>query len=480
MQAGEIYVEIKAENKNFEKSLDSAQKKMENVGRNMQKIGGEMTKYVTLPILGIGTAFAKSAMDLEATEAKYNTVFEGMTAEANAFIKKFQELTPATTSSARSMASGIQDLLVPLGFMREEATGMTSEFMHVTGALTNFNSATHSAEDVARVMQAAITGQYESLKLLGVQLDVSTVKQMAVEQGLADSTEEVTKQHMAMIALDEIYRQSGDALAAYNVDSLDAKTKMGLMKAEAIDVAAQFGTLLLPVINSVIESVRGFTEWLGSLTEEQRETIIQVGAFLAALGPLLIILGKLVTVIAGLPAMLATLKAALLVLSGPVGIVIAAITGLIAAGVLLWKNWDKIAAVARIVWTGVVNTVESAVNGVIGAINAMIRLINKVPGINIPEIGKVSFGSRTTGGAGATSTEGFRGAGVAALATGTNFVPSDMMAMLHKGEAVVPREYNPALGGATQTTIIMLDGREIGRAVAPRIVDTVRVATAIR
>ena len=33
------------------------------------------------------------------------------------------------------------------------------------------------------------------------------------------------------------------------------------------------------------------------------------------------------------------------------------------------------------------------------------------------------------------------------LATGTNFVPSDMVAMLHKGEAVVPAQYNPAVGG---------------------------------
>lgn len=37
---------------------------------------------------------------------------------------------------------------------------------------------------------------------------------------------------------------------------------------------------------------------------------------------------------------------------------------------------------------------------------------------------------------------------VPALATGTNFVPQDMLAMLHEGEAVVPRAFNPAAGGA--------------------------------
>ncbi|RZJ12077.1 MAG: hypothetical protein EOP39_04630 [Rubrivivax sp.] len=40
------------------------------------------------------------------------------------------------------------------------------------------------------------------------------------------------------------------------------------------------------------------------------------------------------------------------------------------------------------------------------------------------------------------------GATLPRLDTGTNNVPHDMVAMLHKGEAVVPRAYNPALAGA--------------------------------
>lgn len=43
------------------------------------------------------------------------------------------------------------------------------------------------------------------------------------------------------------------------------------------------------------------------------------------------------------------------------------------------------------------------------------------------------------------------------LATGTNEVPEDMVAMLHKGEAVVPRAYNPALGGGGTRDRDLLD-----------------------
>ena len=39
------------------------------------------------------------------------------------------------------------------------------------------------------------------------------------------------------------------------------------------------------------------------------------------------------------------------------------------------------------------------------------------------------------------------GAGIPQLAVGTNYVPRDMMAMLHEGEEVTPKAWNPAAGG---------------------------------
>ena len=48
------------------------------------------------------------------------------------------------------------------------------------------------------------------------------------------------------------------------------------------------------------------------------------------------------------------------------------------------------------------------------------------------------------------------GLNVPKLATGTNYVPSDMLAVIHEGEAVVPRAYNPAAGGASSANAELL------------------------
>jgi tape measure domain-containing protein len=101
------------------------------------------------------------------------------------------------------------------------------------------------------------------------------------------------------------------------------------------------------------------------------------------------------------------------------------------------KAWEGIKQIFKgvfdAIWSivkGVVNFIIDAINIVIGGINIVTGTVGDVIGVNlrIPEIPK--------------------------LATGTNYVPQDMIAYLHEGEAVVPKKYNPAAdGGITAETI---------------------------
>ena len=356
MTLGDVTANIVANTKGFTAGMNEAESKLKQVGEGMQNFGKNMTKYVTLPILAVGGGMAKAAMDLEATEAKYNTVFAGFTESADDFITKYKQLTPATLAEARSMASGIQDMLIPMGFARDMATDLTGEFMHVSGALANFNSGTHTSQQVTEAMNSALTGMYRPLKSLGVDIDATTVKLKAVEMGLADSTDEVSRQAEAQAVLALIYENSTDALDAYNEESLDSKTRMLLLKSEIIDIAAEFGESLLPMINKGIEFFKELAQKLKDLSPEQKEMIVKVMGIVAAVGPLLFILGK---ILVALPA----LKAGLLIISGPIGWIIALVIGLTAGFIHLWrtneefrdnviKAWNKIKEVGIVVWEG--------------------------------------------------------------------------------------------------------------------------------
>lgn len=90
------------------------------------------------------------------------------------------------------------------------------------------------------------------------------------------------------------------------------------------------------------------------------------------------------------------------------------------------------------IFSTIANIVKTPINGIIKGINKVIDKINslKVPDW-VPGIGgqKPNFNR------------------IPALATGTNYVPEDTLAMIHKGEAVVPKKFNPYANGLDNSTI---------------------------
>lgn len=104
-----------------------------------------------------------------------------------------------------------------------------------------------------------------------------------------------------------------------------------------------------------------------------------------------------------------------------------------------WKAaWQNVVNIFKSIMSGIANILKAPINAIIGGINAFIKGLNhiKIPkwvpgvggkGINIPLIPK--------------------------LATGTNYVPNDMIAMIHEGEAVVPKKFNPYANGIDSTRI---------------------------
>ena len=415
-----LFGTIGLDTKEVDKGLSNISKKLENTAKTLEKAGKKMSLMITTPIVAMMSGFAAAAMDLEASEAKYNTVFAGMTDQADAFIKKFQQLTPATTAEARNMASGIQDLLIPMGFAREEATAMTGDMFHLIGALTNFNSGTHSAQDVANAFSSALTGSTESLKRLGIQVTQESIKQKALEMGLIGVNDELDNQSKAQALMALAYEQSGDALTGYTEANLDVKTKMGLLKSEVVDISAKLGEALLPAISAVVNWLREGVTWFASLSEEQRNTILMVMGVVAALGPMALILSKVITLGLGVSSAISGITLALkgqalaagaskvaivaynvvkgimtattwlattamsafgaimAFVTSPIGLVVLAIGALIAIGVLLYKNWDVVKEKAGLVWEFLKNTFDNIKNFIGNTVNAINSTVTSV------------------------------------------------------------------------------------------------------
>ena len=124
----------------------------------------------------------------------------------------------------------------------------------------------------------------------------------------------------------------------------------------SVDVAAtSLGQALAPTISKIADVVQRATDWFNGLSDSQREMIAKIGLAVAALGPMLVIFGKLTSGIGGIlktaPKIVKTIRTVSngikLLSASAFGPWVLIIGAAIAAGILLYKNWDKIKAFAQ-------------------------------------------------------------------------------------------------------------------------------------
>lgn len=132
-------------------------------------------------------------------------------------------------------------------------------------------------------------------------------------------------------SMNAMAESSGKTAEAFAVVDDTTATSMEKLKTSVQNLAIQLGDILIPVVEEVVGHVQRIVDWLGSLDESQKKTIVTVAAIVAAVGPALIIIGKVVSGVGGIVGGLGTaIKVIATVVEIITGTVIPAITGLVA------------------------------------------------------------------------------------------------------------------------------------------------------
>lgn len=189
----------------------------------------------------------------------------------------------------------------------------------------------------------------------------------------------------------ETYKMVADTLKKYDLDFVDQKTldganefndsldKMKLIGSVALsDVSSRLAVYLAPALEKVVDLVGKFAKWLSQLSPETLTVIGTIAGLVAILAPLLITIGKLATGISSIINLVNLVGGATTALSlGPMVGIVAGIAAVIAIGVLLYKNWDKIKAAAKAlgdkiksVWESIKTATSNAWNKIKESITA--------------------------------------------------------------------------------------------------------------
>ena len=249
-------------------------------------------------------------------------------------------------------------------------------------------------------------------------------------------TYEKVSKMMSKYGLEPLTQEQLDKANEFN-DALDT-IKLLFLQAVRI-VGSKIAGTLVPLMDKLVQKVAKVAEFMGKQNGKVLTTILAITSAVALLSPALIILGKIISVLGtGIQTVTKIIgglsKAMAFLAANPIVLVIAAITALVAAFVILWKKseqfrnfwinlWNDVkktvAGVATFIkntfggiWTAikskftglgtalgnaismsvkaglnrVITRVETIINTAIALINSAIGLANKLPGVNVGKV----------------------------------------------------------------------------------------------
>lgn len=353
--------------------------KLESAGRSMQGLS-TAAAAVTAAIGALTVKSGKWADDMNTMSKvygigtdelqKYSAAAELVDVDVETIARSHVKLTKAMSGAA-------------------DGTGANAEAFEKLGvSVVNSDGSLRDADAVWQDTIAALgqmTNETER-DALAQQLMGKAAAQLnpLIEDG-GKTYEEVSKT-LQKYSLDYIDQETLDQANEFN-DSLDMIKTVGMVAFQQL--GTQLAAYLAPAMERVVDLVGRLAEWFANLSPRTQAIIAGIAAVVAVLAPLLIGLGKVSFAISSIMSLMATLGPAIGGIVATFGPVILIIGAVVAAGILLYKNWDTIKAKAIAFKNSVIATfnafkakVASTFNSIRDAIVKPIQTaINKVKAI---------------------------------------------------------------------------------------------------
>jgi hypothetical protein len=290
---GLLNIVFGADLRGFDRAMKKAQKNIKKFGTKMNAIGKDLTTKVTLPIIGLGVAAVKMASDFEETDSKFKTVFSSIEEQAESTAQTFRESFGLSEQSAKELLSSTGDLLVGFGFTEESALGLSTQVNELAVDLASFTNFSGGAKGASEALTKALLGERESIKSLGIAITETDLKKFAEDQGLV--WKELDRVAKANLTFQLAMQQSSKAVGDFDRTQFSLANQTRQLQANLRDLGVEFGTILIPLAQELVSSLRQLSAFLMGLSDEAKENIVKFAKWAAIMGPFLIVTSKLVT-----------------------------------------------------------------------------------------------------------------------------------------------------------------------------------------
>ena len=374
-----------------------AKQQLKAVGEKFKEIGNKISDVgqKLMPVSATAGAIGAGLLKMGYNAVKSADDLKTLSQQTGISVEELQKMQYAS----ELVDVSLEDITGALRKMKPKMSEGNKTFEKLGVSVTNADGSLRDATDVF----------YDSIDALSKIQNETERDQVAMElfgksadelAGIIDDGGAALKQY-GQEAADAGLILSENTVNALN-DTNDTIDKLKAdMSGTMAEVGADVAQVLAPALEKGGEVIKTITAKLRELTPEQQATILKIVGIVAAIAPAILIIGKLV---AGIGSVISVIGTIVGVLGGPLTLVIA---GAVAAGILLYKNWDKIKAFAKklydtlkkvfanikktitdtwktikntiqSVWSSITTTVTTAINKVKSTVESVMNAIKTV------------------------------------------------------------------------------------------------------
>lgn len=267
---------------NIQKAIKANQKLTESnkSARSSFKILGVSIPNVTSKLLAYGYAIRKVVDYLGTALASFNEYVENVnlfsvsmgefTDQAAAFTQAMQDILGVDASEAMRNMGVIQNLVTSFGATGDQAYTLSKNLTQLGYDMSSFFNI--STEDAFTKLQAAISGELEPTRRLGVDISEARLQQELFALGINASVDSLNQADKAMLRYIAIMKQTGNAQGDLARTLNSPANMMRVLNAQIDLLTRSIGSLLIPMLNAIlppliaaVRIIREFIEGIAAL-----------------------------------------------------------------------------------------------------------------------------------------------------------------------------------------------------------------------
>lgn len=342
------------------------------------------------------TAFGLSAKD----SSHFSDILAAASSNANTNVSMMGETFKYAAPVLGSLGYTAEDAALAIGLMANAGIKSSQAGTSLRGAITNLAKPTDTvaaAMDKYGISLTDSSGKMLSLRELMEQLRQKLGGLSEAEQAQAAAALFGKNAMSGMLAIINGSDKDFEKLAGA-IDNCDGSSEkmantmndnlqgqITILMSQLQELAISFGEILMPKIRDIVTHVQNFVDKLNAMDEGQKETILRIGMFVAALAPMLMGLGKVITFSANVSRALGTLSAGLVkaggfsgvftkalgLITSPAAIVAGAIAAITAVIIHLWNTNEDFRNTITAIWQKIKDAFTTFAAGISERLSAL-------------------------------------------------------------------------------------------------------------